>query len=77
MQLVARMQRFIAGILPSDPLPAANTKQFEFGLNYYFVDGLKGIGSYGRQFSADGNKNVWTLGLTYRFVFPLGHAGSE
>jgi len=77
VQLVARMQRFIAGILPSDPLPAANTKQFEFGLNYYFVDGLKGIGSYGRQFSADGNKNVWTLGLTYRFVLPLGHAGSE
>ena len=77
VQLVARMQRFIAGILASDSLPAVNTKKFEFGLNYYFIDGLKGIGSYGRQFSADGNKNVWTLGLTYRFVLPLGHAGSE
>ncbi len=76
-QLVARMQQFITGDLPSDSLPSVNTKQFEFGLNYYFIDGLKATSSYGRQFSADGNKNVWTLGLTYRFVLPLGHAGGE
>jgi hypothetical protein len=71
------MQQFIVGVLPSDSLPSVNTKQFEFGLNYYFIDGLKTTSSYGRQFSADGNKNVWTLGLTYRYVLPLGHAGSE
>ena len=76
-QLVARVQQFIAGVLPSDSLPSVNTKQFECGLNYYFVDGLKATSSYGRQFSADGNKNVWTLGLTYRYVLPLGPAGSE
>jgi len=36
VQLVARMQRFSAGILPSDSLPAVNTKQSSFlegGLN--------------------------------------------
>jgi hypothetical protein len=76
-QLVARMQQFIVGVLPSDSLPSVNTKQFEFGLNYYFIDGLKATSGYGRQFSSDGNKNVWTLGLTYRYVLPLGHAGSE
>ena len=76
-QIVVRMQQFMAGDLPSDVLPAANTRQFECGLNYYFIDGLKGTSSYGRQFSAEGNKNVWTLGLTYRFVIPLGHAGNE
>lgn len=76
-QLVARMQEFFVADLPSDSLLPVNTKQFEFGLNYYFMDGLKGTSSYGRQFSTDGNKNVWTIGLTYRFVVPLGHAGSE
>jgi hypothetical protein len=76
-QLVARMQEFFVADLPSNSLLPVNTKQFEFGLNYYFMDGLKGTSSYGRQFSVDGNKNVWTIGLTYRFVVPLGHAGSE
>lgn len=76
-QIVVRVQQFFVGDLPSDSLPSVNMKQFEFGLNYYFIDGLKGTGSYGRQFSSDGNKNMWTLGLTYRFMLALGHAGSE
>jgi hypothetical protein len=76
-QFVARYQQFFLGSLPSDALPPVNTKQFESGLNYYFMDGLKASSSYGRQFSAEGNKNVWTIGLTYRFVIPLGRAGGE
>jgi hypothetical protein len=76
-QLVARMQEFFVPALLSDSLLPVDTKQFEFGLNYYFIDGLKGTSSYGRQFSAEGNKNVWTIGLTYRFVFPLGHPEIE
>ena len=76
-QVVARMQQFFAGENASDALLPMNTKQFEFGLNYYFIDGLKASSSYGRQFSTDGNKNVWTMSLTYRFVVPLGHARSE
>ena len=74
-QLVARYQQFFAGELPSDTLPSVNTKEFEAGLNYYFMDGLKASGNYGRQFSSAGNLNVWTLGLTYRFVVPLGPLG--
>ena len=76
-QVVARMQQYFVGANAGDALLPVNTKQFEFGLNYYFIDGLKGSSNYGRQFSADGNKNVWTLSLTYRFVVPLGHAGSQ
>jgi hypothetical protein len=76
-QIVARMQQFYVGDLPEDNLPSVNTKQLEFGLNYYFIDGMRAVSSYGRQFSADGNSNVWTVGLTYRFVVPLGHAGSN
>ena len=74
-QLVARFQQFYVGALPNDDLPSVSTRQFEFGLNYYFMDGLKAASNYGRQFSLDGNKNVWTLGLTYRFVIPLGNPG--
>jgi hypothetical protein len=76
-QLVARMQQFFVGPLASDTLPGADTRQFEFGVNYYFMDGLRATSNYGRQFSADGNKNVWTLGLTYRGVFPLGREEAQ
>jgi hypothetical protein len=76
-QLVARMQQFFVGPLANDDLPEVNTKQFECGLNYYFMDGLKATSSYGRQFSEEGNKNVWTVGLTYRFVVPLGREERE
>lgn len=74
-QLVARYQQFFTGQIASS-LPSVNTKQFEFGLNYYFMDGLKLAGNYGRQFSGAGNVNVWTMGLTYRFVLPLGPTGA-
>lgn len=76
MQLVARYQQFFTGELISDTLPPINTKECEFGLNYYFIDGLKASGNYGRQFSGAGNLNIWTMALTYRFVVPLGPAGS-
>jgi hypothetical protein len=76
-QVVTRMQQFFVGSSPDTSLLLEDTKMFEFGLNYYFVDGLKGTSSYGRQFSAGDNKNVWTLGLTYRFVIPLGNAWSN
>jgi hypothetical protein len=36
------------------------------------MDGLKTVSSYGRQFSAAGNANIWTVGIAYRFAMPLG-----
>jgi hypothetical protein len=71
MQVVARMQQYFTGLLPSDALPPINTQVFEFGVNYYFRDDLRAVSSYGRQFTAQGNQNVWTIGVTYRFVMPL------
>jgi hypothetical protein len=76
-QVVARMQQYFVGENSGDALLPANTKLFEFGLNYYFIDGLKASANYGRQFSSAGNANVWTMAITYRFVIPLGHTGSE
>jgi hypothetical protein len=51
--------------------------QFEFGLNYYFRDDFGFVSSYGRQFSSDGNANIWTVGLTYRVALPLWPEGGK
>lgn len=73
-QLVARIQAFHTGSAPlANPnLPNMDTKRTEFGVNYYLNDGWKALASYGRTFTAAGNSNIWTVGMTYRFVFPLG-----
>lgn len=76
-ELVAREQQFFSGNISSDTaqalgLPAANTSASEFGVNYFLKDGLKVVGSYGRQLSSAGNFNQWTVGIAYRFLIPLG-----
>jgi len=80
-EFAARLEQFYSGqISPEEAagfeLPAANTREGEFGLNYYLRDGLKAVASYGRQFSAAGNLNLWTVGLAYRFLVPLGRVGA-
>jgi hypothetical protein len=75
-QLVGRFQQFFTKPgATNDSVPGANAKEPEVGLNYYFLDGLRATGSYGRQFSSAGNANIWTAGITYRFAFPLGRGG--
>jgi len=75
-QLVGRFQQFFTKPgATNDSVPGANTKEPEVGLNYYFLDGLRATGSYGRQLSSAGNANIWTAGVTYRFAFPLGRGG--
>jgi hypothetical protein len=81
-ELVARMQQFYTGEITPDGaaalgLPSANTREADFGVNYWFHDGLKGIVSYGRQFSSAGNANQWSFGLAYRFLVPLGRVGAQ
>jgi len=73
-QLVARTQFFNISTLTAlnDDLPVTDTKRTEVGVNYYLNDGWKAIYSYGRTFTAAGNSDIWTVGMTYRFVFPLG-----
>jgi hypothetical protein len=79
LEFAARAEQFFNGQISSDEaealgLPGANTREGEFGLNYYLRDGLKLVGSYGRQFSYAGNFNSWTVGVAYRFAMPLGRA---
>ena len=73
LQVVERTQVFHSSLLSGNAgLPDTDTKRNEFGLNYYLNDGWKALASYGRTFTSSGNSNIWTIGMTYRFVQPLG-----
>ena len=82
LEFAGRVEQFFSGQISSDEaqaigLPGANTREGEFGLNYYLQDGLKAVASYGRQFSSAGNFNLWTAGIAYRFAVPLGRLESQ
>ncbi len=74
-EVVTRMQQFYVGSESFDELPGANTREADFGVNYFLKDGLKAVTSYGRQFSSAGNFNQWTYGIAYRWLLPLGKVG--
>jgi hypothetical protein len=80
LEVAGRAEQFFSGQISSDDaqalgLPGANTREGECGLNYYLQDGLKATASYGRQFSSEGDANLWTVGIAYRFAIPLGRVG--
>jgi len=81
-EVVARAQQFFVGEIGAGGeaalgLPGANTRESDFGINYFLRDGLKAVVSYGRQFSSAGNFNQWTYGVAYRFLVPLGPTGAQ
>jgi hypothetical protein len=80
-EIAGRAEQFFSGSISADEaaalgLPSANTREGEVGLNYYLQDGLKAVASYGRQFSSAGNLNLWSVGIAYRFLIPLGRVGA-
>jgi hypothetical protein len=82
LEVAGRAEQFFSGEITPDEasslgLPGANTREGEFGLNYFLRDGLKAVASYGRQFSPAGNLNLWTVGIAYRFAVPLGRVGAQ
>lgn len=78
-QVVARVQQFFVGKDFSEndeyELPDVQMNEVEGGLSCYFRDDIRAEASYGRAFSADGNRNVWSVGATYRFAMPLSLRG--
>ena len=70
-QIVGRVQQFFPSNGGGNSLPSVNTQRFDAGLNYYVRDDLRFVSSYGRSFSSQGNSNIWNVGFTYRFLFPL------
>ncbi len=76
LEPVFRMQQtFRDSPGPGDGLPAANTNQADFGLDYHLPHEVRLNGSYSRKLSAAGNANIWDVSITYRFLFPMwrGH----
>ncbi len=77
-QVVARMEQFFVPAVASSMSPAmgeeemvpdVNTKRFMTGWNYNIREGFKLSLAYGRSFSSDGNRNVWSVGLCYRWLY--------
>lgn len=52
-------------------MPGVNTQRFFGGWSYWVRPDIRTNVSYGREFSAEGDHNIWTVGITYRFAFPL------
>jgi hypothetical protein len=63
-------QTFRRDNVVSDGLPAVNTQQMDFGLDYNLPHNTRILTSYARQFSATKDVNVWETGIVYRFLFP-------
>lgn len=76
-QIVGRMQQFYPLNGGGNGLPSVDTKKVDFGLNYYLRDDLRFVSSYGRSFSSPRNANIWNVGFTYRFMFPLWPARKQ
>jgi hypothetical protein len=80
IEVVGRAQQLFAGQIDEGDsreygIPDVNTRQCDFGINYFLKNGLKATTSYGRQFSSDGSLNLWSVGVAYRFLVPLGREG--
>lgn len=54
----------------TDGLPSVDTQRIEAGLDYHLPHEFRINTSYGRQFTATGNTNIWQTGVVYRFLFP-------
>lgn len=80
-ELVGRGQQFFAAANLAPAVAAKlgalgrDTNQGDFGLNYYFRSDVRASASYGRQFALGKNANLWTIGMTYRFVMPMWPTG--
>jgi hypothetical protein len=77
LELVGRGEQFFAAA----NLSAATVKKLgslgkdtnegDFGMNYYLRSDIRASASYGRQFVLGRNANLWTVGMTYRFIMPM------
>lgn len=69
---VFRMQQTFRSAADSeDGLPAANTQQADFAVDYHLPHEIRINTSYSREFSSTGNRNIWQTGIVYRFLIPL------
>jgi hypothetical protein len=76
LQPVVRVQQFVRKQFTfEDASPGANTQEADLGVDYYLPHEIRFNADYGRQFSSQGNENIWDVGITYRFMLPLWPGG--
>lgn len=71
LQVAARIQQFDVINKGGISLPSVDTQKCDFEMNYYLRDDLHLVASYGRQFSSQGNTNIWNVGFMHRFLWPM------
>lgn len=70
-QAVVRGEQYFApsGGLPDGfEAPGTNATRLSGGWNYWISDSVRAQFSYGRQFATDENRNIWAVGISYRFI---------
>jgi hypothetical protein len=70
-QAVVREEQYFRpkGEVPDDfEVPEADTTRAMGGWNYWITDSVRAQVAFGRQFATDDTHNIWTLGVSYRFV---------
>ncbi len=75
-QAVVRMESYVPdmpgmGGMNGMDVPDVTTHRFMGGWNYYVNDALKFSFACGREFSSEGDHNVYTFGMAYRFTLPF------
>ena len=71
MEPLFRMQQtFRRDTAASDGLPLVNTQRADFGFDYNLPHNTRILTSYSRQFSANGDENIWETGIVYRILMP-------
>jgi hypothetical protein len=63
-------QTFRIDNLGSDGVSSVNTQRADFGIDYNLPHEVRILTSYGRQFTATRDVNIWETGIVYRFLFP-------
>ncbi len=63
-------QTFRIDSLGSDGVPGVNTQRVDIGGDYNLPHEVRILTSYGRQFTAAKDVNIWETGIVYRFLFP-------
>ena len=72
VQPVFRMQQTFRNMPdPNDGLPSVNEQEADFGLDYLLSNSVRINTSYARQFSPNGDVNIWETGIVYRLLLPL------
>ena len=71
VELAGRTQQYFPRHGGGNGFSTVDQQRPEVGLNYYLHDNWRIISSYERRYTPTKDVNVWYVGFTYRFLWPL------